>query len=134
VARILLLEDEEILVENIPLLLKERGLEVVGITSIDRALELLGREDFDMVLLDIMMPPTEDMDAEKVDYGRETGVEVARRMKAVKPDVPIIAFTVLTDPQIQAEMREAGIIEVINKPVEPDQIADKLWQVLWARK
>jgi CheY-like chemotaxis protein len=131
--RVLFLEDEEDLVEYLPRLLKEKALEVTGTVFIDEALERFAKEDFDVVLLDIMMAPAADMDAEELDYGRETGVEVARRMKAIKPDVPIVALTVLTDSKIRAEMREAGIVEILNKPSEPEQIADFLWQVIRVR-
>jgi len=133
VARVLFLEDEEILVEDLPILLKEKGLEVKSTTSIAQALKWLAQEEFDTVLLDIMMPPEEGMDAEKLDYGRETGVEVARRMKAIKPEVPIVAFTVVRDPRIRAAMRDAGITTVLNKPQELEQIADALRQVIRAK-
>jgi len=128
-ARVLFLEDEEDLVLYLPRLFKE-DLEIVGTTSIDEALRQFAEEDFDAVLLDIVMPPADDMDAEQLDYGRMTGVEVARRMGAMKPDVPIVAFTVLTDPQILREAWEAGVVRIINKPAEADQVADALWQVI----
>ena len=133
-ARVLFLEDEEDLVEYLPHLLKEKALEVIGTASIDEALERLATEDFDAVLLDVMMTPTEDMDAEELDYGRETGVEVARRMKATKPDVPIVAFTVITDSEILTELREARVTKILNKPAEPEQITDALWQVIRTKR
>lgn len=74
--KVLFLEDERYLVQDLPRLLKSKGLNMIGTTSITEALELFAKEKFDAVLLDIMMPPAEDMDAEALDYGRETGVEV----------------------------------------------------------
>lgn len=124
--RILFLEDEADPVEHLPLLLREKRIEVSGTTSIAEALERLRGEPFDAVLLDIMMPPAEDMDAEALAYGRETGVEVARRMKAIRPEVPIIALTVTTDKDIQTRMWQAGIVEILNKPAETDLIAEVL--------
>lgn len=129
-ARILFLEDEEDLGMYLPLLLKEKSLEVISTTSITQALEWLAKESFDAVLLDIMMPPTEDMDAENLDYGRETGVEVAQRMRAIRPDVPIVALTVLTDSEILTKVWKAGVTEILNKPSEPEQIVDVLQQVI----
>jgi DNA-binding response OmpR family regulator len=73
-----------------------------------------------------MMPPSADMDAEAVEYGRETGVEIARRMKALKPQVPIIALTVVSDPEIRTKMREAGIAYIINKPSDLEPMVDAL--------
>ena len=129
--RVLFLEDEPDLAEYLPIVLANRGLEVIGTTSIDKTLELFEKEDFDAVLLDIMMSPTPDMDAEKLDYGRRTGIEVARRMKAAKPDVPIVAFTVVTDPKVRQEMRKAGIVVmIISKPDEPARIAQELLRII----
>lgn len=130
VRRILYLEEGEDLVRYLPMLLQEKGLVVTGTTSVDDALAFFAEQDFDGVLLDIFLPPTDDMDAESLDYGRETGVEVARRMKALKPHVPIVALTVVTDPEIQEHMKAAGIVSTVNKPAEPDAIAEALWQVL----
>ena len=128
--RVLFLEDEEILVEDLPILLKEEGMTVESTTFIAKALEWLRERDYDVVLLDIMMRPAENMDAKQVNHGRGTGIEVARRMKAIKQDVPIVAFTVLKDPEILAQIREAGVVTIISKPAELDHIAGVLWQVI----
>lgn len=128
--KVLFLEDEEILVDDLPVLLGEEGWEVKSTLSISEALEWLDVEDFDVVLLDIMMPPAENMDAEQLNHGRETGIEVARQMKKRKSDMPIIAFTVLRDHERLAKIREAGVIEIINKPAELDQIVEVLRRVI----
>jgi CheY-like chemotaxis protein len=133
-AKILFLENEEDLIENLPPLLKLKGLEIIPFDSIPEALDQLAQEHFDAVLLDVMMPPSEDMDAEKLDYGRMTGVEVARRIKSINQEIPIIAFTVLTDSEILDNIRKAGVVKIIHKPSEPDQIAETIWQVLKSRK
>ena len=107
-----MLEDEEDLVEYLPPILKDKGLEVIGTTSITEALELLAKEPFDVVLLDIKMPPAEDMGGEQIDYRRGPSVEVARRMKAIKPEVPIIALTMMGDPDSQVQKQ---VIEALEK-------------------
>ncbi len=133
-AKILYLENEEILVKHLPVLLKDHGLEVTSTDSPDNALALLSKEAFDAVLLDIMMPPSENMDVEQIDYGRETGIAVAKQIRKLNPKIPIVAFTVLTDPEIQGKMRAAGIGLSINKPSEPGQIADALLHVIRGSK
>lgn len=124
--KILYLENEDSLVQYLPLVLKEKGLEVIAMSSIKDALQKLANEEFDAILLDIMMPPGEDMDAEKLEYGRKTGIEVARRMKRIKPKTPIVAFTVITDRKLLDEIKKAGITVVLNKPAEVDQIVQAL--------
>lgn len=126
--RVLLIEDEPLLIETLPAVLKDKysELQVQGMTSIPQALAKLKEKEFDVILLDIAMPPTEDMDPDSIEYGRLTGIEVARRIKEVKPGMPIVALTVVSDPSYQGRMRAVGIEFVINKPVDVDAIAQVL--------
>ena len=126
--RVLLIEDEPLLIETLPAVLKEKysELHVQGLTSISEALARVKEEGFDVVLLDISMPPSEDMDLDSIEYGRLTGIEVARRIRRVKPDVPIVALTVVSDASYQRRMRDVGIKHIINKPADIDTIAQVL--------
>ncbi|HNB53855.1 MAG TPA: CHAT domain-containing protein, partial [Anaerolineales bacterium] len=75
VLRILYLEDEPMLTKTLGTLIQDLypQLQVIGTTSIEDALNRVSQEDFDGVLLDIMMPPSKDMFVEELDYGRLTG-------------------------------------------------------------
>jgi CheY-like chemotaxis protein len=128
--KILYIEDEKDMVALLPLLLGEKGIEVTSTGSISEALDKLKDSSFDGVLLDIMMPPTDDMKDQELDYGRTTGIEVARRIKAIRPAIPIIAFTALTDQDVRQKMYEVGVIKIIEKPSEIDKIASILRQAL----
>lgn len=131
-AKILFLEDEPNLVETLPAVLMEnhKKLEVTGTTSITDAFTRLASEEFDAVLLDISMPPTDDMDENSVEYGRLTGVEVARRIKQQRPDLPIVSLTVVRNLDMQRKLRDAGILEIINKPAEIETIVQVLLRVV----
>jgi CheY-like chemotaxis protein len=122
--RVLYIEDEPYLVKTLPAVLENRDktLQIVRFTDIVQALERLREEEFDLVLLDISMPPTEDMDFDQVEQGRLTGIAVAQRIKEMKPDMPIAALTVVSDLAMQRKMRDVGIGEIINKPAEIDAI------------
>ena len=122
--RVLFLEDEPQLVETLPIVLQEINAElrVVGTSDIAEALARIEREDFDAVLLDISMPPSKDMFLEEIEYGRLTGIVVAQRIRKLKPDIPIVALTVVSDVQARQKMRDAGITDVINKPAEIEEI------------
>ena len=75
--RILLVDDEE----GIQLLYREEfeeeGFEVISAYNGDEALEKFNKESLDLVILDINMPGM-------------SGIEVLRRMKEIKPDLPVI--------------------------------------------
>ncbi len=126
--RVLYLEDEEDLANYLPALLKDRGIEVISTSSIEEAMRLFREEVFDAVLLDIMMEPPEE-EAEETDYGRETGILITQKMKKMKPNLPIVAFTVLSDNEMCNRMRQAGIKEIVNKPCELDKLVSTLMAV-----
>ena len=128
-ARVLYLEDEMDALEVLPLLLRKEEIEIVGTSSIEEALQWVSEQPFDAVLLDIMMPPTQDMDDESLDYGRLTGKEVARRIREMKPELPIVAFTVLTDRDLLREIRSVGVTRIVNKPCQPYSVARALLEV-----
>jgi len=77
-----------------------------------------------------MMPPSEDMDPELVDYGRSTGVEVCWRIKDIKPDLPVIILSVVRDSEILKKIEEAGADRIINKPASSSMVSSVLDEIL----
>ncbi len=127
---ILFIEDEEELVRDLPPILESKGFEVMATTDIAEALRLFAESDFDVVLTDIAMPPAEDMNGKALAYGRETGIEVARRLRGIRPNIPIVALTVIRNPEIISRMRKAGIRHILNKPQELQCIIETLQKAL----
>lgn len=130
--RVLFLEDEPHLVETLPAILEDidNRWQVIGFTDINNALDHLRKEAFDAVLLDISMPPTETMDSVEVEHGRLTGIAVAKSIKEIKPEIPIVALTVISDLPLKDKMKDVGIAYTINKPAEIDEIAQTLLRVI----
>ena len=93
-------------------------------------MELVRDENFDAVLLDIMMPPPADMDPEHVGYGRSTGVELCRRIKELKSQLPVVVLSVVRDPGILERIEEVGADRIINKPVSSSEVSAILDEVL----
>jgi len=128
--RILFIEDERFFLEQLQMALTD--YEITPAYSAVKGMELIQDGDFDAVLLDIMMSPSEDMDPEFVDYGRSTGVEICRRIKNLKPELPVIALTVVRDPGILERIKEAGAARVLNKPASSSAVSECLSEVLSA--
>ncbi len=84
-----------------------RGFEVAEATGGHDALALLAREDFDVVLLDIMMP----------DLG---GNEVLRKLRETKSDVdlPVIMVSAKSQSDDVVESLELGANDYIIKPID----------------
>jgi CheY-like chemotaxis protein len=113
--RILFVDDEEILVEMGEAILERLGYRVV--TSMDplNALETFRSDPsgFDLVLTDLMMP-------------KMTGLELARQIKILNPDIPIILCTGFGHKFTHEEAKENGFSGVICKPLSKRGIAQML--------
>ena len=127
--RVLFIEDEAKLVEDLPVALGREGFDIVGTTDVEDAQRLFMSSDFDVVLTDIAMPPGKDMDSSTVAYGRETGIVLSERLHAAKPKVPIIALTVIRDEKLIVKMRRSGVVRVLNKPEDVEAIIRALRDV-----
>ena len=78
--RLLIVEDEKTALKNLQHVMKKEGYEVTGTLSGPNALQLLEKEEFDVVLTDLKM--------EKVD-----GVEVLEKSRRLYPDSEVIMIT-----------------------------------------
>jgi PAS domain S-box-containing protein len=104
--RILLVDDENDLVEIGKLMLERLGYSVTTRTSSIEALELF-RDDpqkFDLVVTDMTMPNL-------------TGDQLAGRMMAIRPDLPVILCTGYSERMTEVQAREIGVKAFVMKPV-----------------
>jgi diguanylate cyclase (GGDEF)-like protein len=105
--RILIVDDIE---DNRTVLLRRfqrRGFEVVEVDSGLKAIEHVNNDDFDVVLLDVMMP---EMD----------GIETLRRLRESRPasTLPVIMVTARAESNNIVEALELGANDYVTKPVD----------------
>jgi len=100
--RILLVDDEQSILTLLSYPLRQDGHEVVRASSGTEALERFGEREFDLVVLDVMMPNVD-------------GLEVVRRMRA-SSTVPIIMLTAKTEEIDKVLGLELGADDYITKP------------------
>jgi signal transduction histidine kinase len=112
--RILLVEDNDEVGEFAEHLLGELGHEVRRVRSGEQALLLAGREPFDAVFTDVVMPGM-------------SGLELAGRLADLRPDLPIILTTGFSE---EIARSGAGGRPVILKPYRPETLAAAIDQVL----
>ena len=101
-ARILLVDDEQPVQKLLSFPLEKDGYEVVAAFDGQEALSTFDRQQFDLVVLDIMLP--------KVD-----GLEVCRQLRA-KSSVPIIMLTAKAEEIDKVLGLELGADDYITKP------------------
>ncbi len=107
--RVLTVDDEPIVCESIRRVLSEEGYEVATATSARQGLDLIGRENFDLLLLDIRMP----------EMG---GIDFLREARGLSPDTEVIIITGHATIQTAVEAIKLGATDYLQKPVSPDKL------------
>jgi signal transduction histidine kinase/CheY-like chemotaxis protein len=118
--RILVAEDNKINQMIMEELLTSAGIEVSIADNGVKALAMLQKEKFDIVLMDIQMP---EMD----------GLTTAAQIRADHrfDEMPILAMTANAGAEYYAESISAGMNDHLTKPVDPEQLYSALKQ--WSR-
>jgi CheY-like chemotaxis protein len=117
--RILFVDDEEILVELAREMLGRLGYEVVAITDSAEALKIFSAwpDRFQCVIPDYTRP-------------KATGVELAKGLMRIRPDIPIILCTGHTEMISRDEARAMGIREFVTKPLVKREMAETIRRAL----
>ena len=105
--RILAAEDNEVNQLVLEDLLLHEGAQLYMVGNGREALQAVAGQDFDVVLMDVQMP---EMD----------GIEAARHLHALRPELPVIGLTAQTLSEDVRQCREAGMREVLAKPLDAD--------------
>ncbi len=118
--RVLLVEADSRIRETLSEMLIEEGCRVETASNADQALQKFQKAPFDVVFTDLSMP-------------KENGIELARQLKAVHPDIPVFIMTGWY--QLDYTLLENnGLVEgVIHKPFEIEKIREQLAKVVPAR-
>jgi CheY-like chemotaxis protein len=110
--RILLVEDVELNRRLLQMMLSAHGHEVVFATNGAEAVELVAREWFDVVLMDVQMPVMDGVEATRR----------IRRMEGPVREVPILGLTANVMASEQERYLAAGMNACLTKPVDWDQL------------
>ena len=106
---VLIVDDEPIVRESIRDWLKDAGYQVATAESGEEALEMIERQDFSVVVLDIRLPG-------------QTGITVLKEVKAQRPWIKSIIITAYPSAETTAEAKKLGAIDYLIKPLVPDDL------------
>jgi len=117
--RVLVVDDEEVLVAMTSELLKHIGYEPVGCSGGSAALAAFeaAAGSIDAVIADEVMPGL-------------SGTQLARALRSRRADLPIVLISGYTGPMLSERAFAAGITEILKKPVQSREIASALARVL----
>lgn len=108
---ILVVDDDEMVLIALEELLRSKGYRPTTVPGGREALEALGRQPFDLVILDIIMP---GMD----------GYEVCRRIRGEEKwkGLPVIMLTAMSGEEDRKKGEEAGADLFLPKPISPQRL------------
>ena len=117
VVRIMVVDDEKIVRESLSVWLRKFGYEVVPVEGGQEALDILDREEWNILLVDLKMP-------------RIDGIEVLRKALEMKPGIPVIIFTAYATVETAVEAMKVGAYDYLIKPIDPDMLTLKVKKIV----
>lgn len=112
--RVLVVEDNLISFKLMLAVLSQVNVEVIHASNGKDAIDMCnGETSYDLVLMDMQMPEV-------------NGLEATRKIKAMHPELPVIATTANTFFEDEVACREAGCDAFLTKPLKFVQLFEKM--------
>ena len=115
--KVLVIDDEQIVLDSVATLLRDEGFDVDVSLSGREGLDWAIERKYDAILSDIRMP----------DIG---GMRVLRDIKRIHPSLPVIMITGYASVDSAIQAMKLGAAEYIEKPFEPEQLIDSVNRAL----
>jgi len=119
--KILVIDDEPVVLDSCRKVLEEDGFDVRLVPSADEALKVIKDDGFDLLLVDVKMP-------------KHDGIYLMQKVKEQWPDIPIIVMSGYTTPDTINDGAKMGAAAFIAKPFTPDELIKELRQVIQKEK
>lgn len=116
-AKILVIDDEPVVLVLLDILLSQKGYDLILADGGWKGLELYRREHPDVVVLDLKMPELD-------------GVTVLKHIRSVDLNQPVIILTGAATPETEQQVRALGITEIVEKEFALDLLGDALTRLL----
>ena len=120
-ARILIVDDEEIVIRSCRRILSDSAYSVDSAPNGTEALRKVEESEYDLMVLDIMMPGID-------------GLEVLQQVKERHPDVDVIMVTGLSQIQTAVKAMKLGAFDYLSKPFDPDELKHVVDRALERRR
>lgn len=115
---ILIVDDEELFLKSVSLTLKSAQINnIVTCSDSRQVLELLEKDSYSLILLDMLMPGV-------------SGDELARVITRNYPETPLIIITAVNEVETAVECMKNGVFDYILKPVEKSRLLGAIKRAL----
>src|SRR5215470_16928961 len=108
-SRVLVVDDEESIREFLEIMLRKEGYEVTVAEDGQKALDVIKKKSFDLVISDLQMP-------------NMTGIELLKAVKDQYPDTLFMMITAFGTTETAVEAMKLGAYDYITKPFKIDEV------------
>ena len=108
-SRVLVVDDEESIREFLEIMLRKEGYEVTCAEDGQKALDIIKKKSFDLVISDLQMP-------------NMTGIELLKNVKDQYPDMLFMMITAFGTTETAVEAMKLGAYDYITKPFKIDEV------------
>lgn len=117
VLNILIVEDEQLVRWSLSHALTKAGFHITTVGSGEAAMEKLDSSNFDLVITDVDLP-------------KINGFDVAKQVKIVSPEVPVILTSAVREQDSRLKLHPEIIDSFIEKPFDLNEITRVVTQLL----
>jgi DNA-binding NtrC family response regulator len=111
--KVLLVDDEVDFLDTLSERMRTRGMEVSTSSSGSEALKKVEQESYDVIILDLMMPGVDGLEALKI-------------LKEKKPELQVILLTGHASVEKGIEAMKLGAMDFLEKPADLSQLTEKI--------
>jgi len=119
--KILIADDDEVIVKLTTLLLQKRGFTVLSANNGEQCLQMVAEHQPALVLLDYMMPVMD-------------GLAALKQIRSRYPDVYVVMFTGKGNEDVAVELMRAGAADYLRKPFVSESLVKRIDTVLSVRQ
>ena len=116
-ARVLIVDDEEDLCWMLTKILEDLNYEVLSAHTVKAALQHLQKDQqkgksIRLTLLDVRLP----------DMGETGGLELLKKIKRLRPRMPVIVMSAFGDAAVKTTARQLGALAFLDKPFRVEKL------------
>jgi hypothetical protein len=113
--RVLIAEDSSVIQNLAKKILEFQNFEITAVKNGEQVMQLLDKEDFDILLLDINMPIMDGMECVKA---------IRELSDQSKANLPVVAITGNAKNYSDTDFKEAGFNDALMKPLNFDRLVE----------
>jgi DNA-binding NtrC family response regulator len=119
--KILIIDDEKSIIDLLTIVFKKEGYSVLSSLSAPRGIDLIDKEDFDLILTDIKLP-------------QMSGMDILKHVMDKTPNTPVIMITAYGTLKQAVEAFKNGAVDYVVKPFDIEELKIIVAQGLEKRK